>query len=333
MITEIKKPDEESISLSAELLKNGEIVAIPTETVYGLAANALDENAVKKIFEAKGRPNDNPLIVHISDFSMLDKLCEDIPELAYTLASRFWSGPLTMVLKKRKIIPEVTSGGLNTVGVRMPDNATTLSIINKAGIPLAAPSANTSGKPSPTTAMHVFEDMNGKIPLIIDDGESRLGVESTVISFEENAVRILRPGGITPEMLSQFCKVIIDESVMNEIEKNKAISSPGMKYKHYSPRAKVFLVEGNDEDFQSFVLKKSGNNACAIIKKSAVEGIKFYSYGETDFEQAHGIFGLLRQADEDGFDEIYIHAPEKSGLALAVYNRLIRAAEFDTIVL
>ncbi|HCF82783.1 MAG TPA: threonylcarbamoyl-AMP synthase, partial [Ruminococcaceae bacterium] len=197
MRTEVLKFSEESAQKAAEILKNGGIVAIPTETVYGLAANALDENAVRSIFAAKGRPQDNPLIVHISEIEMMKPLVRDVPELAKKLAERFWPGPLTMIFNKTSAVPDVTSGGLSTAAVRMPKNEAARAIIEKCGFPLAAPSANTSGKPSPTAAEHVFEDMNGKIPLIIDGGECAVGVESTVICFKDGKIHILRPGGIT----------------------------------------------------------------------------------------------------------------------------------------
>ena len=333
METLIMKPSDNSIELAAKLLRQGEVVAVPTETVYGLAANALSTDAVNKIYEAKGRPSDNPLIVHIAEASMMEKLCCDIPKLAYVLSEKFWPGSLTMVLNKRKLIPDITSGGLDTVGVRMPDNEHTLDIIKKAGIPLAAPSANLSGMPSPTAAVHVFEDMKGKIPLIIDGGRCRVGVESTVISFIENGVSILRPGAVTAEMLSDFCNVKIDDFVLNQANSGVKPISPGVKYKHYSPNAKVFLVEADDFHFKNYVLKHNGEKVCAIIKQENLDGINFYSYGDDDKQQAAKIFALLRLADKDGMEKIYIHAPKKDGLALAVYNRLIRAAGFDIIKL
>ena len=198
MLTELDRYSDKSADKAAQILKNGGIVAIPTETVYGLAANALDENAVRSIFVAKGRPQDNPLIVHISNIEMMKPLVTDIPELAKRLAERFWAGPLTMIFDKTEAVPEATSGGLSTVAVRMPANEAAREIIEKCGFPLAAPSANTSGKPSPTTAQHVFEDMNGKIPLIIDGGECSVGVESTVICFRNGKIHILRPGASCP---------------------------------------------------------------------------------------------------------------------------------------
>lgn len=215
----------ESVLEAAELLKRGELAAIPTETVYGLAANALDADAVRKIFIAKGRPQDNPLIVHIANMKMLPPLVKEIPSMAVRLAERFWGGPLTMIFPKSEKIPSVTSGGLDTVAVRMPSNEEAREIIKKCGFPLAAPSANLSGKPSPTAARHVYEDMNGRIPLIIDGGECAVGVESTVICFRNGKIHILRPGGITGEMLSEFGDVEVDKAVTAQPEKDERVLS------------------------------------------------------------------------------------------------------------
>ncbi|MDE6733497.1 MAG: threonylcarbamoyl-AMP synthase, partial [Oscillospiraceae bacterium] len=237
MTTEVLKFSAESAKKAAEILKRGGLVAIPTETVYGLAANALDENAVRKIFKAKGRPQDNPLIVHISGIEMLPPLVKNIPEIAKRLAERFWAGPLTMIFPKSDKIPDVTSGGLDTVAVRMPESKAAREIIKKCGFPLAAPSANLSGKPSPTSAAHVFEDMNGKIPLIIAGGECLVGVESTVICFKDGKIHILRPGGITEKMLAEFGEVEVDKAVTAQPKADERVLSPGMKYKHYSPKA------------------------------------------------------------------------------------------------
>ncbi|MDE6150151.1 MAG: threonylcarbamoyl-AMP synthase, partial [Ruminococcus sp.] len=233
--TEVLDNSEQSLLKAAEFLKNGEVVGIPTETVYGLAANAFNEEAVKRIFIAKGRPSDNPLIVHISDFEMIKGLVKEIPELAIRCAEKFWPGPLTMIMPKTDKIPMITSGGLDTVGIRMPSHKIATSIIDKCGFPLAAPSANLSGSPSPTTAKHVFDDMNGRIPCIIDGGFSAVGVESTVISFENNGIRLLRPGFVSVEDLKEITEnVFIDEGVLHMLQKDAVAASPGMKYKHYS---------------------------------------------------------------------------------------------------
>ncbi|MCH5205010.1 MAG: threonylcarbamoyl-AMP synthase [Oscillospiraceae bacterium] len=329
MLTKIEPFCGESAEKAAEILKNGGIVAIPTETVYGLAANALDENAVRSIFAAKGRPQDNPLIVHISSFEMIKPLVAEIPELAKRLSERFWAGPLTMIFNKTSVVPDVTSGGLGTVAVRMPANEAARAVIEKCGFPLAAPSANISGKPSPTSAKHVFEDMNGKIPLIIDGGECDVGVESTVISFNENKIHILRPGGITAEMLSEFADVEIDKAVEAAPDPNERVISPGMKYSHYSPRANVFVVNTNGEAFIKFRESRKDENAWFLSRGDYGSG--FVNFGETAEIQAQRLFKLLREADENSVETVYVETPDKSGVGLAVYNRLIRAAGFKVV--
>ena len=243
MNTEILRTEPKNIDIAAQILKNDEIVAIPTETVYGLAGNGLSADAVKKIFKAKGRPNDNPLILHISSVDWLYRYAENVPDLALKLAEKFWPGPLTMIMSKKNIVPEETSGGLDTVAFRMPNNQWTLKLIEACDFPLAAPSANLSGLPSPTRAGYVYNDMKGKIPLIIDGGQCSYGLESTVIAFTENGVKILRPGGVTPEMLEQLCRVEIDKAVTEGLKDGDKALSPGMKYKHYSPKAEVFMVK------------------------------------------------------------------------------------------
>lgn len=324
--------NRESVREAAELLKRGELAAIPTETVYGLAANALNENAVKKIFLAKGRPQDNPLIVHISSMKMLPPLVREVPEIAKDLAERFWGGPLTMIFRKSNKVPNVTSGGLDTVAVRMPASEAACEIISKCGFPLAAPSANLSGKPSPTTARHVYEDMNGRIPLIIDGGECAVGVESTVICFKENKIHILRPGGITAEMLSEFGDVEVDKAVTAQPEKDERVLSPGMKYKHYSPKADVYIVNLHGKAFEDYCVKRARyDGALMALGAGVAERGVFTDYGSTPETQAQRLFALLRKADEVGVKTVLVEMPEKSGMGLAVYNRLLRAAGFKII--
>ena len=332
MTTKVEKYSSESVTRAAELLKTGELVAIPTETVYGLAANALDENAVRKIFKAKGRPQDNPLIVHIASMRMLPPLVKEIPKTAQRLAERFWAGPLTMIFPKSDIVPSVTSGGLDTVAVRMPESAAARDIIRECGFPLAAPSANISGKPSPTTAQHVFEDMNGKIPLIIDGGECMVGVESTVICFERDKIHILRPGGITAEMLSEFGEVEVDKAVTAQPEKDEKVLSPGMKYTHYSPKADVFIVNAHGERFAEYCTERARTEQGLIALGAglAEQGV-FLDYGSTPEIQAQRLFALLRHADEIGAKTVLVEMPNTGGVGLAVYNRLLRAAGFRII--
>lgn len=332
MTTEIEKYVADSAAKAAELLKRGELVAIPTETVYGLAANALDANAVSNIFKAKGRPQDNPLIVHIASMKMLPPLVREIPDIAKRLAERFWAGPLTIIFPKSDKIPGVTSGGLDTVAVRMPESEAARDIIKKCGFPLAAPSANLSGKPSPTTAQHVFEDMNGKIPLIVDGGDCSVGVESTVICFKGDKIHILRPGGITAEMLSEFGEVEVDKAVTVQPAKDECVLSPGMKYKHYSPKADVYIVNAHGEKFAEYCTKRSRFEQGLIALGAGVtESGIFLDYGKTPEIQAQRLFALLRHADELGAKTVLVEMPDTGGVGLAVYNRLLRAAGFKII--
>lgn len=324
----------ESIDIAAELLENNEVVAIPTETVYGLAGNGLSPAAVKKIFEAKGRPNDNPLILHISDINWMYRYASEVPDLALKLAERFWAGSLTMILPKKDIVPYETSGGLETVAFRMPDNPWTLKLIERCGFPLAAPSANLSGLPSPTRAGYVYNDLNGKIPLIIDGGICKCGVESTVIAFTDKGVKILRPGGVTPEMLSELCEVEIDSAVIKGLSDNETAQSPGMKYKHYSPKAQVYLIECADrEKLEKFINENCDDRTYALVKNTENIKAKTLPYGKTARSEANELFSSLRKADELGASVVYVEAPNKEGMGLAVYNRLIRAAAFKVIKL
>lgn len=330
MNTEILEYTHENAEKAAAILKSGGIVGIPTETVYGLAANALDEKAVADIFTAKGRPQDNPLIVHISSIDMLPKLVKEIPEVSRKLAERFWGGPLTMIFPKADIIPDVTSGGLDTVAVRMPASEAARAIIEACGFPLAAPSANLSGSPSPTTAQHVFRDMDGRIPLIIDGGACSCGVESTVICFREGKIHVLRPGGVTAEMLAEYGEVVIDKAVSAKPAENERVLSPGMKYKHYSPKADVTIVDEHGEDFISYCnANKNGNTVAMGI--GIREGDIFIDYGATPELQAQKLFALLRKADDDGADTVFVEMPSQDGVGLAVYNRLLRAAGFKVV--
>ena len=333
--TKMLSSGESSIKEAVKLLKNGEVVGMPTETVYGLGANALDENAVRKIFTAKGRPADNPLIVHISDFEMIKPLVKEIPELAYKCAEEFWPGPLTMIMPKSDIIPSVTSGGLDSVGIRMPSHKTARAIIEKCGFPIAAPSANLSGSPSPTTAGHVFNDMNGRIPAIVDGGFSAVGVESTVISFENDAIRILRPGFISAEDLKEITpNVIIDKGVIAQLENGAVARSPGMKYKHYAPKADITIIDGNLDAFRSYVAKNKCNGLiCMTFSDSDCDGlgVRTLSYGDTDEKQAHLLFDTLRELDNIGAKKVFARCPRKDGVGLAVYNRLLRAAAFQVV--
>lgn len=329
--TEVLPFSPESAEKAAEIMAAGGVVGIPTETVYGLAADARNESAVHSIFEAKGRPQDNPLIVHISAIEQLRPLVREVPELALRIAERFWPGPLTMIFPKSDVIPRATSGGLDTVAVRMPRSPAARAIIDACGFPLAAPSANLSGSPSPTTAQHVLRDMDGRIPLIIDGGECDCGVESTVLCFPAaDRVRILRPGGVTAEMLSELCPVDIDPAVTSEPPKGAKVLSPGMKYKHYSPKAEVFIVNAHGKRFRDWCLAHEKGRTLALSADPVEHGM-FRCFGKDGQEQAHRLFALLREADDQGAQTVYVEIPSKDGIGLAVYNRLLRAAAFRIV--
>lgn len=334
MITKMLTASEDDLLFAAELIKSGEVVGMPTETVYGLAANAFDAKAVAKIFKAKGRPSDNPLIVHISSFEMVRDIASEIPPLAVKLAERFWPGPLTMIMPKSDKIPLITSGGLDTVGIRFPSHPAARRLIELCGVPLAAPSANLSGSPSPTTAARVYDDMNTRIPAIIDGGECTVGVESTVITFEGDAVRILRPGGITREMILEVVpNVIIDGGVLSEISPDAHAPSPGMKYKHYAPKAEVKIIKGGTRAYTDYVRKTASDGDWCLLFDDAerVDGIPYLCYGDTPAEQAHELFECLRLLDEKGAKTVYARCPDITGVGLAVYNRILRAAGFCVI--
>lgn len=327
---------KEDIVLAANLLKQGKLVAIPTETVYGLAANAYDAEAVSAIFNAKGRPGDNPLIVHIGEYEQLTNLVIEIPEKAKKLAQTFWPGPLTMIFKKKESIPSVVSGGLDSVAVRFPVHPVARDIINTSGCPLAAPSANLSGSPSPTTVEHVIKDMDGRISAIVDGGMCDVGVESTVLSVIEDTPRLLRPGGITVEMIENVIGPIeIDPAVTNKLKDGAVAASPGMKYKHYSPSARVILLDGNPQSIISYINSHAEKGVWALCFDGEEEGLQvpFFTYGDRNdlSAQAKHVFDALRHADEVGATTLYTTCPSQNGIGLAVYNRLLRAAAFEVI--
>ena len=335
-IYKITSEKDEGIKEVGEILKNGGLAAIPTETVYGLAGNAFDGKTANKIFAAKGRPSDNPLIVHISRVEQWDELVEHISDTAKALAEVFWPGPLTMILKKSELIPHEVSGGLDTVAVRIPGNEIARAIIESAGVPLAAPSANLSGKPSPTSASHVIDDMNGRIEAIVDSGECSVGVESTVLSLVTDVPTILRPGRITPEMIASVVgEVLIDDAVFEKLREGQAVVSPGTKYKHYSPEASVILVKGEFEKYCEYVKREAGEGTVALCFEGEERklGIPAVTYGKKDdpASQAKHIFDALRAVDKIGAKTVFARFPENEGVGLAVFNRLLRAAAFNIV--
>ena len=328
--------DESGIERAAEILKNGGIVAIPTETVYGLAASAYDKEAIKSIYKAKGRPSDNPLIVHISDLSEIYEVVSEFPEHAKKLAERFWPGPLTMILPKNEKIPAEVTGGLESVAVRYPSHKLAQRIISEAGVPLVAPSANISGRPSPTKFEHVFEDLNGKIDAIVRGGDCNVGVESTVVSMLSKVPKILRPGKVSAEDIRQVVGAAeVDEGIFKKAEDNRKVLSPGMKYKHYSPSTPVKIILGSNREYINYVNEKKDDNIVALCFDEEVPLIKipYVSYGSVydTATQAKNLFDALRRVDEFGANVVYAHYVEKDEFSLAVYNRLIRAAGFEII--
>lgn len=326
--------DTDLLSAVGAILRGGGIVGIPTETVYGLAANAFDGKAVAKIFKAKGRPQDNPLIVHISDISQLDSVVSHIPSSAYALAEKFWPGPLSIIMPKSDRIPDEVSCGLDTVAVRMPSHPAARDIISAAGVPLAAPSANLSGSPSPTTAQHVVDDMWGRADAIVDGGMCDVGVESTVVSLVGEKPRLLRPGGVSLEQLeSVLGEVEVDSAVLAELEPGQKAASPGMKYKHYSPKARVIIIKGSFDNYKRFVKGKKDCAALCFDGEGDELDIPFIEIGrEHDSSaQAHLIFDALRRLDEMGVQTAYARCPDTDGVGLAVINRLLRAAAFTVL--
>ena len=337
METKLLKPTEENILLACNLLKQGEVVGVPTETVYGLAGDACNSNAIKKIFQAKGRPADNPLIVHISDIKMLDGIVSEFNQDAQALADAFWPGPLTIIMPKGKKVCNETTAGLESVGVRMPSNEIARKIISLSNTPFSAPSANISGKPSPTNAEDVYTDMQGKIPLIIDGGECDAGVESTVISVLEKTPIILRPGVVTKEDIEAVLNkpVIVAKEVIEGVKTDSIVRSPGMKYKHYAPNADVVILKGSLENFIKFVNKNKIPETFVMCFEGEEKlfNMPALPYGNKNDakSQAHNLFSVLRKLDELKAQKVFVRCPETSGVALAVYNRLIRSAGFKII--
>ena len=333
--------DEKQIDIAADILKNGGVVGIPTETVYGLAADALNGAAVAKIFRAKGRPMDNPLIVHIADFSDIRRfdLVREIPESAEALAKAFWPGPLTMIFKRTDAVPPEVSAGLDTVAIRFPSHPVAQAVIRAAGTPLAAPSANLSGSPSPTTARHVLNDMDGRIDAVLDGGASAVGVESTVITLAASTPRVLRPGGGTVEMLREVLgEVDVDDAVLHQLAEGAEAASPGMKYKHYAPKANVILLKGSDRAYIDYVNAHAGDDVCALCCDEDLLDLKVktVSLGRRGDYLTHArhLFDCLRRMDENKtVRTVYSRLPSTEGVGLAVYNRLIRAAGFEVIEL
>ena len=329
--------DRNAIAEAAAILRRGGLLGIPTETVYGLGADGLNEDAVRRIFEAKGRPQDNPLILHVPDAGWLERCCVDVPETAYALAEKFWPGPLTMILPRRDCVPLRTTGGLDTVGVRCPDHPVTRAIIQAAGVPVAAPSGNTSGRPSPTCARHMMEDMMGKIDGIVDGGDCAVGVESTIIDLTVQPPRLLRPGGLPLEELeSVLGEVAVDKAVRQKLGDGEKAKAPGMKYRHYAPRAAVTVVTGTPRRSAAYIrehLPAGAGVICFDEYAHLFGGHIVHRLGAASdkLAQAQHVFDALRTFDDTDVTAIYAQCPDESGLGLAVSNRLKKAAGFHTV--
>lgn len=321
---------------AARIIRVGGLVGIPTETVYGLGANGLNPLAVDRIFQAKGRPQDNPLILHIPESSWLERYCEDIPEAAWRLAKRFWPGPLTMILRRKPIVPDVVTAGLDTVGMRCPAHSVCRAVIQAAGVPVAAPSGNLSGKPSPTTARHMLDDMDGRINAILDGGDCQVGVESTIIDLTCRPPRLLRPGGVPLEELQAVLgEVEVDPAVVRPLGDGEQPRAPGMKYRHYAPKARVVLLWGTLVQFAAYL--EAQPPGCGVLcfegEQARFGGHPCVTYGRRDdpVSQAQALFGALRRIDELGLTSVYARVDSPDGVGQAVYNRLLRAAGFTEI--
>ena len=329
--------DKNAIEEAAAILRRGGLLGIPTETVYGLGTDGLNEDAVRRIFLAKGRPQDNPLILHVPDAGWLERCCTDIPPAAYALAERFWPGPLTMILPRRDCVPLRTTGGLDTVGVRCPDHPVTRAIIAAADTPVAAPSGNTSGRPSPTCARHMMEDMMGKIDGIVDGGDCAVGVESTIIDLTVQPPRLLRPGGLPLEELEAVLgEVAVDKAVRQRLGDGEKAKAPGMKYRHYAPRAAVTVVTGTPRRSAAYIrehLPAGAGVICFDEYAPLFAGHIVHRLGsqEDKLAQAQHVFDALRTFDDTDVTAIFAQCPDESGLGLAVGNRLKKAAGFHTV--
>ncbi len=335
--------DTDVMEQAGKLIAEGELVAFPTETVYGLGGDALDPDASRRIYAAKGRPSDNPLIVHIADFDDMKRVAREVPEQAKKLADAFWPGPLTMIVWKSDAVPEATTGGMQTVAVRMPNHPVALELIRRSGCLIAAPSANTSGRPSPTEAQHVAEDLSGKIAMILDGGPVGIGIESTIIDLTEEKPMILRPGYITPEMLSEVLQeeVVIDPGIIAADDTRKP-KAPGMKYKHYAPKAEMTIVDGAQDAVihkinELTAAKRAEGKKVAVIAtdetKDRYDAQVILSMGKRADEDAiaQHLYKILRECDELDVGEIYSECFQTPRIGQAIMNRLLKAAGHTVI--
>lgn len=342
MFTQVLQPTDEAIAAAACMLGAGGLVAFPTETVYGLGANALDAQAVQSIFAAKGRPADNPLIVHVPTAKDAEALCEP-NEAARLLMARFCPGPLTIIMPRKACVPDAVTAGLDTVAIRIPSHPVAQRLLRACSLPVAAPSANTSGKPSPTTAQHVYHDMNGKLPIILDGGACQVGLESTVVSVAGPIPIVLRPGGVTPEMLLEVLPQLrVADSVLRPLRVGEKALSPGMMYRHYAPSGVLTLVRGTQPHVERFCLRmyheacQAGRSARILAFEEhlpAYAGAQALSIGRLGQPEtvSHRLFSVLRQMDDEGVEVLFSEILPAEGLGLAIMNRLSRAAAFRII--
>ncbi len=329
--------DSTDIPVAGRIIRDGGLVAFPTETVYGLGASAYSDTAAKKIYAAKGRPSDNPLIVHICDAAKLCDVARDVSDAAKTVIDRFMPGPITVILKKKACIPDSVTGGLGTVGIRCPENPVAREFIRAAGVPVAAPSANISGKPSPTSARHVIDDMMGKIDAVIDGGDCTVGLESTIVDMTADIPVILRPGAVTYDMLKEVIPdILIDKNILDTVADNEAPKCPGTKYKHYSPDADVFVIEGEKEKVQVKIKELIKENAAKrvgvlFMYDAVYDDAVMLCAGRDNKEYAHNLFNALREFDRLGIELVFAEFSDDTGYGLAVKNRLYKAAGHKVI--
>lgn len=335
-------PETEGIRQAGEILKSGGLVAFPTETVYGLGANALNEEAAMKTYAAKGRPSDNPLIVHIADMEALPAIVEEIPEKAKIVAEKYWPGPLTMIFRKSDLVPHGTTGGLDTVAVRMPDHVIARELIRAGGGYISAPSANTSGRPSPTAAEHVAEDLSGKIEMILDGGPVEIGVESSILDVTVDPPMVLRPGAITKEMLEELIGEVDVDQTLIRADSKEVPKAPGMKYRHYAPKAQLLVVEGETDAVVAYINGQAEKQIADHLQVGIIateETINRYKTGDikcigTRADErtiAAGLFRVLREFDADGVNVIYSEAFQSEGIGSAIMNRLLKAAGHQVV--
>ena len=323
----------DDIKQAADFIKSGKLVIFPTETVYGIGADGLNSDAINDIFKAKGRKNDNPLILHVSSIDMVYRIAKNINEIELKLMNKFFPGPLTIIFDKKECVPYEATGGLDTVGIRMPSNIIANKLIEYSDTPIAAPSANVSGKPSGTNISDIIDELGNKVSCIIDGGDTKIGVESTVVRVIDNKIHILRPGYVTKEMLEEYGEVIIDKHILGDIEENDKVLSPGMKYKHYAPNTKCVMVYSkNNNKLISKIKEIETSNTLVICNELNKNNYKkCISYGTTLEDIAHNIFKILREVDNYNVDLVIIEGVEKEGLGLAIMNRLIRACSHNYI--